>query len=110
MVQKYLLSLRNVVVKESNVLMFLIVKDEHVPTLYEILQSVKTFYTFTISASIFISQLTVNGMAVRACCVTAAQGAEVLMRGEDGQASPSTHTALCLSVCPPIISLMWPSP
>lgn len=47
---------------------------------------------------------------LRARCVTAEQGTVVLMREEDGQASLTTHTAFCLSLWPPIISLMWPSP
>lgn len=52
----------------------------------------------------FTSQLGVNDLPVRVCCVTAEQGTVVLMREEDGQASLTTHTAFCLSLCPPSLA------
>lgn len=60
---------------------------------------------FSLIVSVFFSsQLVVNDQPVRARCVTAVQGTVVLMREEDGQATPTTHTALCLSLCPPSLA------
>lgn len=52
----------------------------------------------------FISQPVVNDLPERTRCVTAEQGTVVLMRKEDGQTSLTTHTALCLSLCPPSLA------
>ena len=57
-----------------------------------------------LNTQFFTSQLVVNDLPVRAQFVTAVQSTVVLMREEDGQTSPPTHTALCLSLCPPSLA------
>lgn len=52
----------------------------------------------------FTSQPVVNDLPVRAHCVTVEEGTVVLMREEDGQASLTTHTALCLLSGPPSLA------
>lgn len=76
---------------------------------------ISLFYTLKLCRCLngwifFTSQPAVNDFPERTRCVTAEQGTVVLMRKEDGQTSLTTHTALCLSLCPPVISLMWPTP
>lgn len=79
-------------------------------TVYQdpIIEKVSQIYELAVSDSLntqfFTSQLVVNDLPVRARCVTAVQSTVVLMREEDGQASPPTHTALCLSLCPPSLA------